>query len=201
MTDQPEKLFRYHGLSMWPCFQERDLLEIEPVEMAMIRVGDCLVFRGEEDQQVVHRVLGKGIVLTTRGDAFKQADEHTVSEHSVIGRVVYRHRMGRRTSVANGLIGHAAGRIFHFAGRIDPQRCTRGGHIGISICRLSLTGLRPLWQRGKVHSLQRIGEVPVTVWKLGSLTVGSQAHSSKEWTVLWPWRIVVRLPLGDEGEK
>ncbi len=75
MNDQQKRLFRYHGLSMWPCFQEGDLLEILPVDWAKIRIGDCLVFWGENGQQVVHRVTGKGKSLRTRGDAFKKADE------------------------------------------------------------------------------------------------------------------------------
>ena len=183
---------------MWPCFQEGDLLEIVPVNWAEIRIGDCLVFWGEDGQQVVHRVIGKGENLKTRGDAFKQVDEHAVLPQRIIGRVIYRHRLGRKLSVANGLFGHLAGRLFHFAGRIDPQRLSRGGRLARSIQSLSLTGLKPLWKRGKIHTLQRIGDPPVIVWRIGSFTVGSQDPTSKEWTVSWPWRIMVKLPLGAE---
>lgn len=196
MNDQQERLIRYHGLSMWPCFQEGDLLEIAPVDWAKIRIGDCLVFWGENGQQVVHRVTGKGTNLKTRGDAFKQDDEHTVRPQWIIGRVTDRYRMGRKTSVSNGLVGHFTGRLFHFAGRIDPQRLSRGGRLARSIQNLSLIVLKPLWEKGKIHTLQRVGEAPVIVWKVGSLTIGSQDPATKEWTVFWPWRIIVKLPLG-----
>jgi len=198
MNDQQKRLVRYHGLSMWPCFQEGDLLEILPVDWAKIRIGDCLVFWGEHGQQVVHRVTGKGEKLRTRGDAFKQADVQAVLPQQIIGRVTYRHRLGRKLSVSNGLIGHCVGRLFHFAGRIDPQRLSRGGRLARSIQSLSLIVLKPLWKRGRIHALQRNKETPVVVWRVGSFTIGSQDPSSKEWTVSWPWRIIVKLPLESE---
>lgn len=198
MTGRKDNIFRYTGLSMWPCFQEGDLLEIESVATAQIRMGDCVVFFDHGSQRVVHRVYCKGHNLKTRGDAFKHADEHAVPPHRVIGRVVCRYRMGRRVSITNGIIGHVAGRLYHFAGRIDPQRRSRGGRLARAIQKLSLTGLKPLWQRGRIHTLQRNGEPPVVVWRLGTFTVGSQDAASKEWTVLWPWKIMVKLPLEAE---
>lgn len=193
---QKRQVFRYHGLSMCPCFQEGDLLEIEPVDRAKIKVGDCLVFWGENGQQVVHRVVEKGEKLKTRGDAFKQVDESVVLPQQMIGRVTCRHRMGRKTPVSNGLLGHFKGRLFHFAGRIDPQRLSRGGRLARSIQTLSLFVFKPFWKKGKIHTLQRNGKAPVVVWKLGSLTIGCQDPTTRHWTVSWPWRIIVKLPLG-----
>lgn len=201
MNEQQQRLFHYHGLSMWPCFQEGDLLEITQVDWTKIKIGDCLVFWGEKGQQVVHRVSGKSKNLKTRGDAFRQSDESVVLSQQIIGRVIYRHRWGRKTSVANGLIGHFAGRLLHFAGRIDPQRPSRGGRLARSIQRLSLLVLKPLWERGKIHTLQRDGKAPVIVWRVGSLTIGCQDPTTREWTVSWPWRIMVKLPLGSEQKR
>ncbi len=201
MNHRQDRFFRYHGLSMWPCFQEGDLLEIEPVKMMEIRVGDCLVFWQDNSQQIVHRVFSNRINLETRGDAFKQADEQPVPPDRIVGRAIYRYRMGRKTTVANGLIGIFASRFFYFAGRIDPQRPSRGGRVARWIQSISIFWLKPLWRRGKAQTLQRINEQPVIIWKLGSLVIGWQNPHNREWLVSWPWSILLNLPLATERKK
>ena len=194
MSDWQGRFFHYRGRSMWPCFQDSDLLEIVPVDMARIRIGDCLVFLGEKNQHVVHRVISTGEALKTRGDAMRHADEQAILQHKVIGRVVSCHRMGRKIPVANGLAGRLAGHFFRFAGRIDPQRQARGGQLARWIQRLSSVVLRPIWHRGRVQTLQRVGDEPVVVWGLGQIMIGRQSPIDGEWATTWPWKVFVKLP-------
>jgi hypothetical protein len=200
MIDRKGRYLHYHGLSMWPCFQDNDLLEIAPISMEEVRVGDCLVYRGADSQQVVHRVIDKQENLTTRGDAMAHADEHPVLPHQIIGRVVSRHRLGRKIPVANSVAGRLAGRFFHLAGRIDPQRRSRGGRLARGVQRLCSIGLKPLWSRGRTRTLQRTGEAPVVVWGWGQVVIGRQDPKDGEWAFSWPWRVFVKAPEGVKQE-
>jgi len=84
--------FRAHGSSMSPFIQAGDLLTVQPVEAASLRVGDVVFYRTTGDRAVVHRVVGRRmqsghVVLATRGDAVFAPDEPVQAEH-VLGRVV-----------------------------------------------------------------------------------------------------------------
>ena len=49
---------RYRGRSMWPIFQDGDLLEVEPVEWQELRVGDCITYHSGDDKTLItHRII------------------------------------------------------------------------------------------------------------------------------------------------
>lgn len=87
------------GWSMYPFLKDRDVVEISPVHMAEIDIGDVVLFRSG-DRLLAHRVVGvvsdgQSIRLRVRGDSFRQEDP-PVKETNLIGRVGAVHR-DRRT--------------------------------------------------------------------------------------------------------
>ncbi len=190
--------FTYHGRSMWPCFQERDILEILPTDIVKIRKGDCIVFHTVERLTAVHRVTAVQDSLTTRGDALPAVDAETVKPEQVIGKVIRRYRLGRSTSVAGGCLGTIAGVFYRYAGRIDPQRVARGGRLARTIRQVTMFGLALARYTGRPRKLVR-NKQPLTVWMFGNTAIARQNPRTEEWTVSWPWSVVVSIPKGSKG--
>ncbi len=193
MKPGPE-MFLYRGSSMWPCFQEGDLLESEPVTPDKLRVGDCIIMQGEDGLAIVHRVIGRRGRLGTRGDAAARVDDHGERTPRVLGRVVGRYRLGTRTTVAGGVAGHLTGLFLRYAGRIDPDRPGRGGRLGRGLRRCCAPLLQPLLRQATRRTLRLRGESAVTVWTKGSIVLALKRDASGEGYVYWPWRLFFRLP-------
>ena len=188
-------MFRYQGLSMWPCFQEGDLLELSVVDFSQLRIGDCVAYSTTREQQAVHRVIGiRGKSLTTRGDALSGADNVPVQEHQINGRVVSRYRFGQECSVPGGLRGRVAGLFYRYAGRIDPNRSSRGGKLARGIRATSTIVLRMLSYTCVSRSMILTGELKITVWELQGLIIGRQDPLNSECLLAWPWSVFVELP-------
>ncbi|HSR30026.1 MAG TPA: hypothetical protein VLY63_05625 [Anaerolineae bacterium] len=123
------------GWSMYPFLKDKDVVEIAPVRMAEIDIGDIVVFRSE-DRLLAHRVVGvvsdeKGFCLRVRGDSFRQEDP-PVKETNLIGKITAVHR-DRRTGQHVIRLDQGSARSL---GRWVAQsrfvhRCVRRGAIGI----------------------------------------------------------------------
>jgi GNAT superfamily N-acetyltransferase len=91
--------FEAHGCSMFPSIQDGDVLTIQSVEPASLRMGDVVFYRAAGDRLVAHRVVGRRVqggrvVLATRGDAARGPPERVQAER-VLGRAVDVQRGGR----------------------------------------------------------------------------------------------------------
>ena len=187
-------LFRYHGRSMWPCFQEGDLLEISPVAIDVIRSGDCVAFRVNNEQTVVHRVVAVQGALITRGDALPTVDNEKIRQEDVLGKVVCIHRLGRPIRVWGGIIGRVAGFFYRYAGRIDPNRSSRGGRIARTIRASSTIIFRMLSYACVARTMKLTGEQKIIVWELQGRIIGRQDSHKSECLITWPWSVFVELP-------
>jgi len=191
MSRQAPDTFLYRGTSMWPCFQEGDLLEIVPLsEIKEVRCGDCLVWRDEQGRYVAHRVIGVCGGLQTRGDALPHNDLAGLPRE-ILGRVVRRYRFGRGSAVAGGFAGRMAGIFYHYAGRIDPERNALGGRLARIIQRLISPLLRPWLRQG--YRLESEGEKQLSEWKLGETTLAVRSPATGNWQTTWPWRVVINV--------
>ena len=192
MTEMETGVFRYHGRSMWPCFQDGDLLEFEPCTLADIHVGDCVAYTSGDGKRVAHRVVAKGHALTTRGDALPDVDEAAVSGDRLVGRIIRRHRLGRASRVKGGLTGRLAGRFFCYAGRIDPQRDALGGKVARALRSLSMAILKRFWNMGREEKLTNGDGREIVFWMIGGKAIGKK-NNSRGWQIAWPWCILVAV--------
>jgi hypothetical protein len=187
-------LFRYHGRSMWPCFQEGDLLEISSMAAGDIRSGDCIAFRGDNGRTVAHRVVSAHGSMITRGDALPVIDEETILPEHVLGKVVRICRLGRAIKVRGGIVGRFAGCFYRYAGRIDPQRASRGGKLAKSIRTVSTAVLGILNYKCISRSMTLADERKITVWELKGKIIGRQLTQGSERHLAWPWSVFVEEP-------
>ena len=193
MTESSQTLLRYHGRSMWPYFQDGDLLTYLPVAPDRVKIGDCIVYRNRDGQLVTHRVVATQQGWVTRGDALKTPDVEKVAPGQLLGRVAVRYRFGHPVAVYGGLRGRLAGRVYHYAGRIDPQRETRGGRLARALRGVLATGLHWTGRCGSAHCLTRPGEPDLWLWKMGMFYVGRKNLPSAQWHLAWPWSLLVEI--------
>jgi hypothetical protein len=71
---------------MWPAIADGELLRIEPLNSAL-KVGDIVLFRGEQGLKAHRIVRRRGARLVTQGDSSHEADGE-VSYQQVLGLVV-----------------------------------------------------------------------------------------------------------------
>lgn len=188
------RYFRYEGLSMWPCFQEGDLLELALVNYRQIHIGDCVAYRSTEGRQAVHRVVGKKNGLITRGDALAAVDAEILSDDQIIGRVISRHRLGQECCISGGIRGRLASLFYRCAGRLDPKRPSRGGRLARIIRATSTKILRMLRYREVVRRMVLSDGEKVTVLEVQGRIIGRQDSLQTAWLVAWPWSIFIEAP-------
>ena len=188
------RIFRYEGLSMWPCFQEGDLLELTAVDYRQVHIGDCVAYRSTEGRQAVHRVVGKKNGIITRGDALAAVDSEIVSKDQIIGRVAVRHRFGQECYLSGGIRGRLAGLFYHYAGRLDPKRTSRGGGLARIIRAASTKILSMLRYREVVRRMVLSDGEKVTVLEVQGRIIGRQDSLQPAWLVAWPWSIIIDVP-------
>ena len=87
------------GWSMYPLLKDRDVVEIAPIDINELRIGDVVFFRSGK-RLLAHRIVGfvadeQGIRLRVRGDSYRQEDP-PVAETDLIGRVEAVERNGCR---------------------------------------------------------------------------------------------------------
>jgi hypothetical protein len=83
--------FRASGLSMGKAIRSGEVIEVEPIEVRQLRLGD-IVLCERQASLVAHRLLavvdlpGRGVHLILRGDGLAQCDL-PVPATAVLGRV------------------------------------------------------------------------------------------------------------------
>lgn len=107
--------FRANGRSMKPFIRDGDILVIEKIDPADLRVGDVALFRSKGGSMLAHRVCrlegsGDRVLWTTRGDALFMPD-WPFGPSQLLGRVatVERDGIARRS---DGGVGRLAGRLW-----------------------------------------------------------------------------------------
>ena len=191
--------FCYSGRSMWPCLQEGDLLEIHPVAMVELHIGDCIIYHSNDEKtRVVHRIkmIYNGSICTC-GDAHLKPDDHGVSANQLVGRVVGRYRFGCLKPVQGGIKGRLLKGFYHYAGRLDPQRAARGGRAA-RLLRSNLQWLAGWFYRnGTVREFGDTDEESSRYWLIGKRPWARFEHAEKSWLVSWPQSLLIdpaRLP-------
>lgn len=187
-------IFRYEGRSMWPCFQEGDLLEWQPLSYSRVRIGDCIAYQTVDGRKAAHRVVGKGNGLATRGDALTESDCVTVSEEQFIGRIVRRHRLAKDQTVTGGRLGCIVGWFYHYAGRIDPNRPGRGGRLARKIRTLSKALLGLCGYEITFRSMHLANQQSIEVLEFAGRLVGKTNPDSSAIDIAWPWSVILESP-------
>jgi hypothetical protein len=119
------------GLSMYPSLKDGDVVEVRPVQIGEVELGDVVFFRSG-DRLLAHRVVGitvddRGTHLRTRGDSFRQEDP-LVSEANLVGLVTVVSRQRRR--------GVHTIRLDRGPSRWFAQMLARGGMLHRCVRRL-----------------------------------------------------------------
>lgn len=198
-NEQAPGFYRYNGPSMWPVFQPGDLLEVEPVELAQLRAGDCIIYRDPEgDRLITHRVSRlHADAVETRGDAFGKPDDQWVVARQLVGRVIGRYRLGSRCLVRGALSGRMRGVVNFYVGRLDPQRTSRGGRLARRLRALLQRAAAGLYRRGTVRPFAGSGEQGGSYWLVGRRPWASYDPGRGAWVVPWPQSLLIdpaRLP-------
>ena len=99
--------FRARGVSMDPFILDGDVVEVAPLEPALVRRGDVILARSGGNGMMVHRVVGhgadaKGPTLTTWGDALPRPDGDVHLEQ-VLGLATAVEGAGGRRKLDRGL--------------------------------------------------------------------------------------------------
>lgn len=109
MTDK--KNFFYRGRSMRGTFRNGDYLNVSPVRINNIKIGDIVVFESDfngkqKKKLIVHRVISIiGNEITTRGDYNLFNDRDTLNADYFLGKVLSCERKGEKIEIANGFKG------------------------------------------------------------------------------------------------
>ena len=191
MNPVKTQFVRYSGRSMWPGFQDGDVLEVQPVAIGLLRCGDNIVFRDPAGCQLVHRVVTAGSAIRTRGDALLENDCFDVSEEQLVGKVIRRYRLGEERRVHGGWRGRWLGRGYHLASRLNPMRPSRGGRLARLVRGTSMQVLGGFWPRGEIREVHLSGQPPVVVWYWGKRPIGRQDWLSGGWSIYWPWCVFI----------
>lgn len=134
--------FRAHGASMHPLVRDGDILSVQPVDAATVRLGDVVLCGREADRIVVHRVIrvvgGRGERrFLVQGDAVPHPDG-LIPAGDVYGRVAAIERGGATMN-----LDAPALRMLGIAGALR-SRWHGGGFAGRLVGRAArrLPGLR-----------------------------------------------------------
>lgn len=101
--------FLARGGSMRPLIRDGDILEIQPIEVAEVRVGDVIFFRGHRGNMLAHRLVRRTqaengeTTLIAKGDSASRFDR-PVRPDQLFGKVVSIERQGKRVDLDSGLI-------------------------------------------------------------------------------------------------
>ncbi len=138
--------FVYRGPSMAPLFRPGDLLFLRPLPLAALRVGDVVVFAGEADTSVAHRIVRWSAAgPITRGDANSQEDPAVLDAARYIGRVEALERAGKCRRVLNGRAGWWLSRALRAGERVSRLLRLLFG-FPYRRLRASATARRLLWR-------------------------------------------------------
>ena len=187
-------VFAYSGASMWPLFQEGDLLTAKRVRADHLRIGDCIIFQGPKgkDSFIVHRVSAVKPQIRTRADRRGVDDDAVVHPACILGRVTARIRAGRTSKVHGGPAGRWIAKAVWFAGLIDPSRNAKGGRIARAIQRLLAPFSAVLVRRAKAASFMSPDGQSRTYLIIQRRVIGVYDEETRGWRLSWPYCLCLR---------
>lgn len=178
---------------MKPIFRDGDGLTVEPYFGRKRRVGDIVVFRHPEDDQIViHRIVSvRKDAIRTRGDHNTQLDPWVLEPGEIIGKVVSAWRGNRRIEVWNGP-----------AGQIHSLACTFYRKMDDWVSSLLHPSYRWLSHMGLVRKLMggnsRIRILPLqrpdgVEYQLlfRNYPIGRRRPGSSTWEIKRPYRLLI----------
>lgn len=101
--------FQARGGSMCPLIRDGDILEVQPIEVAEVRLGDVIFFQGHRGNMLAHRLVHKTqaengeTTLIAKGDAASQFDQ-PVRPDQLFGKVISIERRQKRVELDSRLI-------------------------------------------------------------------------------------------------
>jgi len=101
--------FQARGGSMYPLIRDGDILEVQPIEVGKVRVGDVIFFRGHRGNMLAHRLVrmtqaeNGEPTLIAKGDTASQFDQ-PVRPEQLFGKVTSIERRGTGVELDSGLI-------------------------------------------------------------------------------------------------
>jgi len=98
---------RARGGSMNPAIPDNELVEVVPVSVTELRVGDVVMSVHKTQCYVIHRIVWKDRTtgtIRTKGDSLDGLDPR-VGEAELLGRVRWYTALGKSVSLDHGLMG------------------------------------------------------------------------------------------------
>lgn len=196
----------YRGASMLGTFRQSDRLLVQRTHLAVVRVGDVVLFRRTRPngtrEEIVHRVVAlRPGGLITRGDNRDVIDQEPVTEENLVGRVTHVDRKGRTRRLAGGRHGMLRVALRRRLQRV--RRCT--GRLLASIARWPYSWLRDsglarrLW-RPKITRLVVAGiRGPVVKYIVRGRAVAKWSPVRNRFWCRTPYQLLIQFP-GEEGE-
>jgi len=177
--------FKAHGSSMYPFIRNGDILTIQPVEVAALKVGDIAFYRTSEKRLAAHRVVdkkhqGDKLMLLMRGDSVFKNDGWIYSD-KVFGKVVGIQRDKKFIQLDQGIFLRS---IMYLWNRLYP--------IGPFFFNFTLKGKRGLsWVLRRLQSLKIYR---VIAGKLINSTINYRIATEKDASKLSGFYGYKRLP-------
>lgn len=90
------RLAKVKGESMYPFLRDDDFVVIMDIPSERLRRGNILVFKGEQEEYTIHRMIkkGKGNSIYLKGDGYNLSIE-SIEKNAVIGKAIGVIRAGR----------------------------------------------------------------------------------------------------------
>ena len=190
-----KRLFRYRGNSMWPLFQDGDLLVVKKVSVEELRPGDCVVYKKSGGNAfIAHRIITVRPKIVTRGDFKPANDKEPVPSSSIVGRVKGRIRYGHFTRISGGIKGIWLGRFYRYAGLLEPTREYRGGRIARFV-RKVLGYFYPLWRPHLALVAFASADGYQTYLLIRNRFVGIYKKGNRAWIISWPCSLLINPKL------
>jgi hypothetical protein len=144
--------FQARGNSMRPLVRDEDILEVQPIGFAEVKVGDMIFFRGHQGNMLAHRLVNKTraedgeTTLIAKGDTASQFDR-PVRPDQLFGKVISIERGQKRVELDSGLIKligllwakvpFISSRIYPFLGRGKRKILEGASKVG-NLARISI---------------------------------------------------------------
>jgi len=190
--NEQEAIFRYKGNSMWPLFQDGDLLVIEQLQVGQLQPGDCIVYQKTgEERYTVHRIIQIRPEIRTRGDNQSVADNEPVSHNWILGRVESRIRFGNKRRIMGGKKGAWIGRVYRFVGKLDPSDNSRGGKISKLFQRVFGRITAVLFLKARIAAFRSADGRQKYYILVGNCLMGEYDEEKMLWFIPWPYNLVI----------
>jgi hypothetical protein len=192
----------YRGPSMNPLLNTPDILYVRPYGRREVRCGDVVVFwSSDADRKVVHRVVsvdGEGV--RTKGDNNSHVDSWNLMPESIIGRVEWIERAGRRVRIFGGRTGQAQAGVLKALRLFDTGLCAVFRPL---YGRLARSRALKRWLVGRsltrIISISRPEGIELQLL-LGGRVIGRRPAGRHSWQIRRPFLLFVdekSLPSGD----